>query len=89
MDEYLEELYQLRSCLKFLLRKEYLEELVELAQQIDRSYVDSYHSIKEQSEHGKDCGYAIKAKELFYALGEKDVTKKIKDIYETFIKNGY
>lgn len=86
MDEYLEELYQLRSHLKFLLRKEYLEELVELAQLIDRSYVDNYHAIKEQSEHGKDCGYAIKAKELYLAFHERDVGAKIKKIYIDFIQ---
>ena len=85
-DDYLEHLYELREMLRWLLKKELLSELIALAELIDRSYVDSYNRIKENSDHGKNCGYAVKAKDLFLRLQEKPVSEKIKYIYETFIK---
>lgn len=84
--DYIEELGQLREWLRFYLRKEFLEELVAVADLIDKSYVDSYIGIKERSEHGKNCGYAVKAKELFMALGEKPLSAKITHIYKTFLE---
>jgi hypothetical protein len=84
--DYLEELYELREMLRWLLKKELLNELVMLAELIDRSYVDSYNRIQENSEHGKNCGYAVKAKDLFLRLQERPISDKIKYIYETFIQ---
>jgi hypothetical protein len=86
MKDYLEELFELREELRKLLNKEYLSELIALAELIDRSYVESYNRIKENSEHGKDCGYARKSKELFLRLQEKPIAEKIKFIYKTFIE---
>ena len=85
--DYMEELFDLREELRWLLNKQLLEELVALAELIDRSYVDSYNRIKENSEHGKSCGYAIKAKDLFIRLQEKGISRKITDIYNTYIKS--
>jgi hypothetical protein len=84
--DYLEELYELREVLRWLLNKELLNELVEVAELIDKSYVDSYNRIKENSEHGTNCGYAVKAKDLFIRLQERPISNKIKYIYETFIQ---
>ncbi|RLF67877.1 MAG: hypothetical protein DRN26_01080 [Thermoplasmata archaeon] len=86
MGDYLQELQDLRDLLRWLLRKEFLQELVALAELIDRSYVDSYCRISSNSSHGTNCGYAVKAKELFLKLQEKDISKKIEDIYHTFIE---
>jgi len=83
---YLEELYDLREMLRFVLRKDFLTELVALSELIDKSYVDSYNRIKENSEHGENCGYAAKAKELYLKLQDKPIAEKIKYIYKTFIE---
>jgi hypothetical protein len=72
--------------LRWLLKKELLTELVSLAELIDRSYVESYNRIKENSEHGTNCGYAVKAKDLFIRLQSKPIEEKIKYIYETFVQ---
>jgi hypothetical protein len=82
----LEELHELREYLRFLLNKPMLEELINLADLIDKSYVDSYMRIKENSEYGKDCGYARKALDLYDRLQSKSIGNKIKFIYETYIK---
>lgn len=84
--DYLEELHELRGMLRWLLKKEFLSELVALAELIDRSYVDSYNRIKDNSDHGTNCGYAVKAKDLFLRLQEKPISEKIKYIYKTFIE---
>jgi len=84
--DYLEELFEVREILRSLLKKEFLSELVTLAELIDRSYVDSYNRISENSEHGKNCGYAAKAKDLFLRLQEAPISEKIKYIYKTFIE---
>jgi len=85
--DYLDELHELREKLRWLLNRELLEELVQLAEDIDKSYVDSYHRIKENSEHGSNCGYALKAKELFLQLQDKGIREKLEHIYQTFIVN--
>jgi len=84
--DYIEELNELREQLRWLLKKETLVELVDLAEKIDNGFVDNYCRIKEQSEHGSNCGYAVKAKELFLKLAEQGISSKIKYIYETFIQ---
>lgn len=84
--DYMEELQELREYLKLLLNKEFLQSLIALAELIDRSYVDSYCKIKENSELKGDCGYAIKAKDLFERLQSKPIEKKIEYIYKTFIE---
>ncbi len=83
---YLEQLYELREALRWLLNKELLNELVAMAELIDKSYVDSYNRIKENSEHGENCGYAMKAKDLFIRLQERPISQKIEQIYKTFIE---
>jgi len=83
--DYLQELQELRNALKILLKREFLEELVALAEMIDKSYVDSYCGIVENSRFGKNCGYAAKAKDLFMRLSEAPISAKIKHIYETFL----
>jgi len=85
--DYLEELQELREYLRFLLNKDMLKELIALAELIDRSYVDSYCRIKENSEHGSNCGYAIKARDLFDRLQSQAIEKKIKYIYDIFLKD--
>lgn len=77
----LDELFELREMLKWLLNKETLQELVILAEMIDRSYVDSYHGIKERSKYGANCGYAAKAKDLFINFHFNGIKSKIFDIY--------
>ena len=84
--DYLQELNELRQMLKVVLNKDFLVECVELAELIDKSYVESYSRIVENSEHGTNCGYAAKAKELFLRLSEAQVSEKIAYIFETFLK---
>ena len=84
--DYLDELYELREVLRFLLNAEMLNELVELAELIDKSYVDSYHRLKETSTYGKDCRYVAKAKDLFLKLQDNDIADKITKIYRTYIE---
>ena len=84
--DYLEKLFELREMLRWLLRKDFLKEMVAVAELIDKSYVDSYNRIKENSEHGTNCGYAVKAKDLFLRLQEKPIAEKIEYIYKTFIE---
>ena len=86
MTDYLLELNELRDMLKFLLNKELLQELVSLAEQIDHSYVDSYKRISDNSEHGTNCGYAAKAKDLFVKLQERPISEKIAHIFKTYIE---
>jgi hypothetical protein len=84
--DYLEHLYELREMLRVLLRKDFLNELVTLAEFIDKSYVDSYNRILQSSTQGKNCGYAAKAKELYVKLQDAPIAEKIKYIYKTFIE---
>lgn len=84
--DYLEELQELRESLKQILNKDYLQGLIALAELIDRSYVDSYCKIKENSEYGSQCGYAIKARDLFVRLQEKAISKQIEYLYKNFIE---
>lgn len=85
-DDYLDDLKELRESLRWLLNKKTLEELIALAELIDKSYVDSYCRIKENSEYGKECGYALKAKDLFMKFQEKGISDKIKKIYKEWIE---
>ena len=84
--DYLQELNELRKELKFVLRREYIEELIALQELLNHSYVERYCDIAEQSEYGTNCGYAAKCKDLFIKMKEHDISEKIKSIYETFIK---
>ena len=86
MKDYMEELAELRGMLKFILNKELLTELVDLAEKIDNSYVQRYVELKEQSTEGSNCGHAAKAKDLFLKLQERPIAEKIESIYNTFIK---
>lgn len=86
MKDYLIDLYELRQELKWLLRKDFLEELIALAELIDRSYVDAYQRISDNGEKGTNCGYAVKAKELFMKLSEHNISTKITDIYKNYIE---
>lgn len=85
--DYMLELEELRQFLAWYLRKELLQELVELQELLNSSYVNRYQELCENSQHGTDCGYAIKAKELFMKLQERPITKKIKFIYENFLNS--
>ena len=84
--DYLIELEELREFLTWLLRKDLLEQLVALQELLNRSYVHKYKGLAENSEHGTNCGYAVKAKELFLKLQEKPIAEKIKHIYTTYIE---
>jgi hypothetical protein len=85
--DYLLELEELREILGWLLRKDFLEELVTLRELLNRSYVNRYKELMEQSEHGSNCGYAAKAKDMFMKFKERDIAAKIKSLYETYIKS--
>jgi len=86
-NDLLEELYSLRKMLKVLLRKEFLTELINLAQLIDNSYIQRYNEICEQSRLGRNCGYASKAKDLYLKLQALPIEDKLKEIYEVFLKD--
>ena len=84
--DYMEELFELRETLRWLLKKELLSELVTLAEQIDRSYVDSYNRIKENSEHGANCGYAAKAKQLFEKFQSQVIISQLQKVKNKIIE---
>ncbi len=85
VDSYMVELLDLRDKLKFYLNKDLLEQLIDLAETIDHSYVNSYSLIKQNSPYGSKCGYAIKARDLFMKLQEKQIREHISKIYKQFI----
>ena len=86
MEDYMEELEELRLLLKDLMRKEYLEELLDLHAQLEGAYLEKWTEVVEASKHGRKCNYAIQAKVLFERLKEKDVSVKIEQIYERYLK---
>jgi hypothetical protein len=86
IENYMAELDQLRLFLKDLLKKEYLEELLGLYEQLERAYLAKWSEMVDKSEHGRKCNYAIQAMTLFKSMKEKDVSDKIKQIYEKYLK---
>ena len=85
--DYLEELKELREILRLFLNKGFLQDCVEIAEAIDKSYIDSYCRIKETSSQGENCGYARKAKDLFMKFQEHNISTKIENIYKNYIYN--
>ena len=83
---YIEELEYLRKILEWLLRKDLLQDLVDLKELLDKSYVHKYTELVEKIEQGEDCGFAKKAQDLFYTFQEKNISDKIKQIYESYIR---
>jgi len=66
--------------------KNLIEELEELRLLLDKAQTERYRWFAENSEHGKDCGYAMKAKELFEAFYAEGIQKQLSHIYDTFYK---
>lgn len=87
-EDYMEDLDELRLFLKDLLRKEYLEELLELYAQLEKAYLAKWSEMVEKSEHGRECNYAIQALILFKSMKEKDVSDKIRQIHEKYLQEG-
>ena len=85
-EDYLFELEELRETLGWLLRKDFLEELVALKELLNRSYTSRYKDLCEASEHGTDCGIAQQAKNLFLKFQEKGISEKIAHIYKLYIE---
>ena len=81
---YLNDLLQLQATLKWLLNKELLSQLVELQTLLNNSFLSKYQEYS--TRRGGDCAYIAKAKELFLLLQEKEIAKKIEDIYKTYIQ---
>lgn len=61
-----------------------IEELEELRLLLDKAQTERYKWFAEQSEHGKDCAYAMKAKELFEAFHADEIQKQLLHIRNTF-----
>jgi len=81
---YLTELGELQDMLKWLLKKDLLQELVELQELLNKSFVTKYNNLT--SSRGNDCAWASRAKELFLQLQEKEISTKIKDLYFNYIE---
>ena len=84
MTDYLTELEDLRVKLTALVP--YIKELAELLDLLNKSYVNRYVDLVENSQWGPDCGYAVKAKNLFLAFQEAGISEKITELYEIYIK---
>lgn len=66
--------------------KNLIEELEELRLLLDKAQTERYKFFADQSEHGKNCGYALKAKELFEAFHADEIQKQLSYISDTFYK---
>lgn len=85
LEDYMSELEDLRLLLKDLMRKEYLEELLELYAQLEKAYLEKWTEVVAASKHGRKCNYAIQARQIFKGLKEKDVSAKITQIYKKYL----
>jgi hypothetical protein len=77
---YVEELTELHSALKWFLNVDFLKALTELQEMLNKSYLSRYTELTE--ERGKDCRYTKKAKELFQKLQRPKVVEKINELAE-------
>ena len=66
--------------------KNLIEELEELRLLLDKAQTERYKYFADNSEYGKDCGYAMKAKELFEAFHSDEIQKQLSHICDTFYK---
>lgn len=84
MQDKILELSELQEKLEWLLRKDLLEELVNLLDLLQKSSLGTYkHRL---STRGEDCEYTIKAKELFNKLNKKDIFNKINEVIDLIHK---
>jgi len=71
-------LVELQENLEWLLRKDLLEELVNLLELLQKSYINIYkHRLEVR---GKDCDYVNKSKELFNKLQKGEIITKVTKI---------
>ena len=78
MDETIQGLSELQSNLEWLLRKDLLEELVNLLELLQKSYIHIYEERLET--RSEDCALVLKAKELFEKLQKDNIISKINTI---------
>lgn len=64
--------------------KNLIEELEELRLLLDGAQTERYKWFIDNGQYGRDCGYAIKAKELFESLYSDEIQKKIEDICKAY-----
>lgn len=68
--------------------KDLIEELEELRLMLNKAQTERYSYFAEHGQHGKDCAYAMKAKELFEAFSADEIKEKIEHIQRVFYKEG-
>lgn len=66
--------------------KDLIEQLEDLRLLLEKSQTERYSFFCQNSEHGRDCRYAMKAKELFENFHAEDIEKLIVQIHDTFYK---
>ena len=66
--------------------KDLIEELEELRLLLDKAQTERYCWFAENSEHGKNCGYAMKAREIFDNFHSDEIKGKLSHITKTFYK---
>lgn len=74
----IQDLSELKSNLEWLLHKEMLEELVNLLELLQKSYIHIYEERLET--RSEDCALVLKAKELFDKLQKDNIIGKINSI---------
>ena len=68
--------------------KDLMEELEELRLMLNVAQTERYSYFAVNGTHGKDCAYAMKAKELFENFHSDEIQKKIQRIQEVFYEEG-
>ena len=64
--------------------KDLIEQLEDLRLLLEKAQTERYNFFCENSEYGKDCRYAMKAKDLFEQFHAEDIEKLIVQINDTF-----
>lgn len=71
-----------------IMPKDLIEELEELRLLLNSAQTERYSWFANNSEHGKDCGYAMKAKDIFENFHSDEIQEKIQYIQRVFYKEG-
>ena len=71
-----------------IMPKDLIEELEELRLLLNVAQTERYSWFAVNAENGKDCGYAMKAKEIFENFHSDEIQKKIQYIQRVFYQEG-
>lgn len=64
--------------------KDLVEELDELRLMLEKANTERWVWLKHNSEHGENCGYAMKAKEIFENFHAEEIQNKLESIVKIY-----